>query len=786
VRVQLTREQEHLWEPKGAAQLMDVDGGLQADGRPAAYDFTTSYPSNAAPTLALLLTRTVEPVARAFAMGDRTAVPPYDYANLRVTVNDMPPILRASWLRGVSALPNSFAHESYVDELATAAGADPVDYRLSLLRDERAAELVRATAARAGWLPHTAPQQQPAAGDWLQGQGVAYARYVHSKFPGYGAAWAAWVADVEVHRDSGEVHVKRIVVGHDAGLMVNPAGVRQQIHGNVLQTTSRALLESLPTDPTTQLPEARDWGAYPLLSFRQVPVVEVLTMPRPGEPPLGAGESSSVPGTAAIANAIFDATGVRFRQPPFTAERVRAALHPLPAPATAPPATPAPATPPLPADAVWPRAKPWLQRLATLGVGIAGTLAATAGWRTAIAPITRPDASAYSAATFERGRQVAAVGNCAVCHTAPGGAPYAGGRAIETPFGGVPSTNLTPDTTTGIGAWSLPAFQRAMREGISRDGHHLYPAFPYTAYTHLADDDLTALYAYLMTLPAVHQATPGATLRFPYNQRPLMALWNALALQPGPLPPVAGRSATWHRGRDLVEGAGHCGGCHTPRNVLGAERTGAAHLAGATVDGWWAPPLTALSPAPLPWTEDALFGYLRQGHHADHGAALGPMADVVRALTAVADDDLRAMAHYLASFNPPADVAPRRTQAAAAAMVDARQAAEAAPVAMDRFVGAACGACHHDGQGPQVFGQNIPLALSTKLHADEPDNLLRVILDGVQSPPTAAVGYMPAFRHAYSDRQVAELAAHLRLRHAPGRPPWPGLEAAVARLRAGP
>ena len=160
VRVQLTREQEHLWEPKGAAQLMEIDGALAADGSIAAYDFQTSYPSNGATTLALLLTRTVEPAAIAYEMGDRTAVPPYAVPNLRVVANDMAPILRASWLRGVSALPNSFAHESYVDELATAAGVDPVDYRLRHLKDERAAELVRLTAPRAGWIEHTKPQQQ--------------------------------------------------------------------------------------------------------------------------------------------------------------------------------------------------------------------------------------------------------------------------------------------------------------------------------------------------------------------------------------------------------------------------------------------------------------------------------------------------------------------------------------------------------------------------------------------------------------------------------------------------
>jgi nicotinate dehydrogenase subunit B len=349
VRVQLTREQENLWEPKGAAQLMEVRGGVTAAGGIAGYDFRSSYPSNAAPTLALLLTRAVEPGAQAFAMGDRTARPPYDIADLRVTINDMAPILRAAWLRGVSALPNSFAHESYMDELAHAAGADPVAFRLRHLKDPRAHELLQATAARAGWKPHAAPQQQGASGDWLHGQGVAYARYVHSKWPGFGAAWSAWVADVDVNRTTGEVHVKRVVVGHDAGLVVNPAGVEHQVHGNVLQTTSRALKEQLRIDPGTSLPASREWGSYPILSFREVPVIEVMQMPRPDEPPLGVGESSSVPGTAAIANAIFDATGVRFRQPPFTPEVVRAALHPTPLP-TAPKAA-APALPQPPSNA---------------------------------------------------------------------------------------------------------------------------------------------------------------------------------------------------------------------------------------------------------------------------------------------------------------------------------------------------------------------------------------------------------------------------------------------------
>jgi len=491
VRVQLTRAQEHAWEPKGAAQLMQVKGGLNADGSVAAYDFETSYPSNGAPMLALLLTRTIEPVAQAFEMGDRTARPPYDYPNLRVAVNDMAPILRASWLRGVSALPNSFAHESYIDELATAAGVDPVEFRLRYLSEPRAAELVRSTAERAGWKAHTQPGQQDITGsansaentsnpDVLHGQGVAYARYVHSKWPGFGAAWAAWVADVEVNRKTGEVHVRRVVVGHDAGTLINPAGVQHQIHGNVVQTTSRALLEQVQLTPQTHTVASLEWGSYPILNFREVPVIEVVTMARPGEAPLGAGESASVPGTAAIANAIFDATGVRFRQPPFTPEVVRAALNPsVPARSAltageAP--TPVRALAHPPANAPWPRKLGWKSRSAAVLAGALGLASALLGWRAALPPAVSGGSTVYSAATIERGRELAAVGNCIGCHTAAGGAPNTGGRAMDTPFGQIYSTNLTPDPETGLGLWSYTAFERSMREGISRDGQHLYPA----------------------------------------------------------------------------------------------------------------------------------------------------------------------------------------------------------------------------------------------------------------------------------------------------------------------
>src|SRR5882724_3149357 len=637
VRVQLTREQEHAWEPKGTAQLMDVKGGLRADGSVAGYDFATRYPSNGAPTLALLLTGTIAPVPEVFEMGDRTAIPPYDYENIRVVAHDMPPIVRASWLRGVSALPNTFAHESYIDELATEAGVDPIEYRLRYLRDPRAIDLVNAVAGRAGWTSRPVWKEPVAEGDVVRGRGFAYALYVHSKFPGYGAAWSAWIADVAVNKATGDVSVTRVVAGQDSGLMINPDGVRHQIEGNVIQSTSGAVT-------------AREWGAYPIIRFPDLPKIDVLMLPRQDQPPLGVGESASVPSAAAIANAVFDATGVRFRELPFTPERIlrglrgegSAAPEALPAPVAVGPRSPE----------IW---NPFSKRRGALGAiaalctAVIGIGAAMLPWR-AIAPIARPDASVYSAVTIARGRQLAALGDCAVCHTSVNGILSAGGRPLPTPFGTIYSTNITPDVETGIGAWSYPAFERAMREGIHRDGRHLYPAFPYTHFSRASDADLQALYAYLMAQSPVRaEARPNA-LAFPFNWRPLLAGWNALFHTSAVFQADATKSEVWNRGAYLVEGLGHCSACHSPRNALGAEKAN-AYLAGGFAEGWEAPPLTSLSQAPIPWTEDELFAYLRTGESRFHGVAAGPMAPGVKELAGLPDQDIRAMAVYLSSFN---------------------------------------------------------------------------------------------------------------------------------------
>ena len=321
VRVQLSREQEHAWEPKGAAQLMRVRGAIDAAGRLSAYDFDTRYPSNDAPLLALLLTGAVPAEPRTLQMGDRTAVPPYRYPNLRVGCHDVPAIVRSAWLRGVSALPNSFAHDCFLDELAERAGADPVQYRLDHLDDVRARELVQAVAQRAGWQAgQPGSRGVPGADGRLRGRGVGYARYVHSRFPGFGAAWAAWVVDLSLDPATGRLRVERVVAGQDTGMMVNPDGVRHQLHGNVIQTLSRTLKERVAFGRHGVA--SLEWGAYPILGFAEVPEVDVVLLPRQDEPPMGAGESASVCGPAALANALFDATGRRWREPPFTPERI--------------------------------------------------------------------------------------------------------------------------------------------------------------------------------------------------------------------------------------------------------------------------------------------------------------------------------------------------------------------------------------------------------------------------------------------------------------------------------
>src|ERR1700726_1030716 len=288
-----------------------------------------------------------------------------------------------------------------------------------------------------------------------------------------------------------------------------------------------------------------------------------------------------------------------------------------------------------------------------IAVVVAGAILIVAffGWarHPAIDPIAPLDPHGLDTALVRLGAQLAALGNCNTCHTAPGRKSFAGGVAVGTPFGTIYSTNITPDRETGIGNWSEAAFRRSMREGVDRAGRHLYPAFPYDHFTLVTAEDDEALYAFLMTREPVRTAIPANQLPFPYNMRILLAGWKLLFLQRGPYHPDQAQSEEWNRGAYLVEGLAHCGACHTPRNGLGAEKT-RERFAGGESEGWTAYALNAQSPAPVLWDADQLYDYLRNGWQAVHGVPRGPMAAVIDDLGSADDADLRAIATYLASM----------------------------------------------------------------------------------------------------------------------------------------
>ena len=742
VRVQLTRAQETLWEPKGAAQLMEIRGGLDAAKDFHSYEFQSWYPSNRGPNLALLLTGRISPDPRPDTMGDRTAVPPYRIPHRRITAHDMAPIVRASWLRGVSALPNTFAHESYVDELAAEAGEDPVAFRLRHMDDPRQAALVRETAEKGGWTDRAGPRLRRE-GRMAYGQGFAFATYVHGPFPGVAAASAAWVVDVAVDTETGEVTLNRVFVGQDQGLVINPDGVRQQIHGNVIQTAGRVLSEEVSFDEIRVTD--RSFADYPITTFPQLPEITTMIIARPEDPPLGVGESAAVPAAAAIANAIFDATGVRMREAPFTPDRLRAALG---RPDTASPA----ALPPAAA-----RRRPALRNRLLAGavgvMGLAGLGAVSLPLARALPPVT--PALTASAEQLARGRDLFALGNCSSCHTAPGGLPNTGGKPVETPFGTVYSTNLTPDPETGLGRWSYEAFARAMRKGISRDGHNLFPAFPYTSFAGMQEGDLQDLYAYVQSLEPVRAETPVAQMQVP---RPAMAAWNALYHSPRPLTADPAQDATWNRGRYLVETVGHCSACHTPRTAAGAE-DGRQPLAGAMIRDWFAPALAGAEAGARGWTVEALADYLQTGTAPGFATASGPMAEVIEGTSNLPRGDVLAMATYLASLAE-GTPAPMPEQA------------RPQPDRIHRIYESACASCHEPAFADLLTAAQVPLGRAPALRAPRPETAETVIRQGLRAPYGTELRDMPGFAAELPEQDIAALARYLRARYAPDLPAW--------------
>ena len=366
------------------------------------------------------------------------------------------------------------------------------------------------------------------------------------------------------------------------------------------------------------------------------------------------------------------------------------------------------------------------------------------------------DSDSDSAAAAERGRYVAVTANCVSCHTRAGGEPFAGGLALQTPLGTLHTTNITPDADTGIGRWSLGDFQRAMRRGIAADGSYLFPAFPYTAYTRMSDAEIADLYAYLRRLAPVRYTPPENDALLGVRW-PMMA-WNALFLQEGPYQPDPAQTPEWTRGAYLVQGPGHCGACHTPRNLLLAEDDTRA-LQGGVVTGevapglqraWFAVNLRNVKHGLATWTPKDVGMYFAKGYSM-RGASFGPMNEVItNSLSQLHPEDQRAIATYLRSLEGAEYAGP---------VVSAAEADAGAGIYKEH-----CAECHQ-ANGRGNFLKAPALAGNAVVQGESPASLINVILHGpalAESLRYGAWEEMPAFGKKLGDDRAAALANYLR------------------------
>lgn len=429
-------------------------------------------------------------------------------------------------------------------------------------------------------------------------------------------------------------------------------------------------------------------------------------------------------------------------------------------------------------------------RSALLALFLIGSMGGAAAllyaWEWPIPAIDLRSAKRPDPVAARRGASLALLGDCATCHTAPAGVPYAGALAMPTPFGTIYSTNITPDPETGIGRWSEQAFVRALRSGVDREGRHLYPAFPYDHFTRVSDDDAKALYAFLMSLDPVRSPAPPNGLPFPLNIRLTLAGWKLLFLRQARFVTDPARDEKWNRGKYLVDGLGHCGSCHSPRNLMGAERMSAS-FEGGEAEGWRAYALGRTSQSPVPWDEAALTEYLGNGSHPMHGTAQGPMGNVTDNLSLVDIEDVRAMAHYLATLGKSERSNGRKNGTASGpGRLPQAAGAQAATPSVPSDAGGAiyatvCASCH-EGDRPLPLG-GLRLGLSTAVTDETPANLVNLVVRGI--PPAAsgsARPIMPGFGDVLADGQITALSNYLRTQLGQ-RQPWDGTAAAIAEAR---
>jgi mono/diheme cytochrome c family protein len=382
-------------------------------------------------------------------------------------------------------------------------------------------------------------------------------------------------------------------------------------------------------------------------------------------------------------------------------------------------------------------------------------------WPHGLDPVSPSATQPTGGALIARGKYLTVAADCAACHTTEGGKPFAGGLAFKLPFGTIYSPNITPDRENGIGAWSDAEFARAMRSGVGRHGEDLYPAFPYTSYALLSNDDVLAIRAYLAKLAPVATPAPANALAFPFNQRPVMRGWKLLFLDRKPFEPDPARGVAWNRGAYLVNGLAHCGECHTPRNLMFAREQHEA-LSGGVVDGWKAWNITPDHETGIgQWTDAQLVSYLSTGYAPGHGAASGSMRQAIDlSLSLLPATDIEAIVTYLRT------VTPRHVDAAAAvtpvsvavkASTTWSPGGEASDGTGRRIFEGTCVSCHGwNGNGRQTA--RADLAGSHAVNDPRGANLIRVILEGTSAVDHTSATAMPSFGAAYTDAEIAAVA----------------------------
>ncbi|MFN3791334.1 c-type cytochrome [Massilia sp.] len=417
--------------------------------------------------------------------------------------------------------------------------------------------------------------------------------------------------------------------------------------------------------------------------------------------------------------------------------------------------------------------------LALAGLALLALAAFFFMWRPALPVQAAP--ARFDGALVARGANLSKLGMCAACHTADPGRPFAGGLALDTPFGAVYSTNITPHAATGIGAWSFDAFERAMRQGVARDGRLLYPAFPYNHYTRLAPEDMRALYAYFMTRPALAAPARENRMHFPFGWRPLLAFWNLLYLDESPRQIDARQPAEWQRGAYLVDVLAHCSACHTPRTLLGGPDL-RRRFDGGEAGGWYAPALNAKSPSPLPWTRDHLLDYLRTGIAPGHAVAAGPMQDVAVQLGQADPADVAAIATYIHGYlkQAPVRATPAQRDGPLPPPSDGDPDLARMQLGYETYA-MACASCHDAGRGPGS-GTALQLQKAVALYDPDPRSLIRIVREGIAPPDGEPGRWMPGFATLLGDAQVTALAAYLR-RYGAQAEPWPDLDETVKKTR---